>query len=243
MERETISTFKDLLLKVDGTIGSLPPKSVRPHKVGCSLGEMAHMLSVSYSHILDSRGLRTISDANLTRNIRATAKWLTDARTKPSLLLWGQCGNGKTTMINSVREVIVSLKSCRSGVMLNMPDDGDFGRSASLLDGLPEIVGSTTATKLCYLAESEPDKFATVCGMDLLLVDDAGSEPRAVKRYGTDTNPFTEMIYERYESMLPTVISTNLSPDKLTMLYGGRVGDRLREMCEVIEFTNPSYRR
>ena len=42
---------------------------------------------------------------------------------------------------------------------------------------------------------------------------------------------------------LPTLISTNMTPADITKRYGDRIGDRMREVMEVVRFRNGSYRR
>lgn len=77
---------------------------------------------------------------------------------------------------------------------------------------------------------------------EMLGIDDLGEEPKEVMSYGMIHTPLIDLICERYNRQLPTVITTNLNTDQLSEKYGKRVGDRFREMVEIITFTNPSYR-
>jgi DNA replication protein DnaC len=61
--------------------------------------------------------------------------------------------------------------------------------------------------------------------------------------YGNICSPITELLEYRYDKRLPTLISTNLTPPMITQRYSERVGDRLKEMMDVVVFEADSYRR
>lgn len=76
--------------------------------------------------------------------------------------------------------------------------------------------------------------------------DDLGSESVPVKIWGTEKNIMSEIICSRYDNKLPgkaTHITTNLTPSELERLYGTRVRDRLKEMCNEITLTGKSRRQ
>lgn len=76
--------------------------------------------------------------------------------------------------------------------------------------------------------------------------DDLGSESVPVKIWGTEKNIMSEILCTRYDNKLPgnsTHITTNLTPSELEKLYGTRVKDRLREMCNEITVTGKSRRK
>lgn len=68
--------------------------------------------------------------------------------------------------------------------------------------------------------------------------DDLGTETVPSKRFGEEKNVMSEIILSRYEKQLHglTHITTNLSGQQIKELYGDRIGDRLKEMCNVIVF-------
>lgn len=85
-----------------------------------------------------------------------------------------------------------------------------------------------------------------------LYIDDIGVSID-VKRYGNTVNIITELLMERYdlfvESGIKTHLSSNLPSDTLTMgtptiksVYGVRVYDRIKEMCEFLVFKGKSQR-
>lgn len=76
-----------------------------------------------------------------------------------------------------------------------------------------------------------------------LIVDDLGSEMSKIQIYGTELQPLTDLITERYANPnLKTHITTNLSMDGIASRYGDRVWSRLWQMCNVIELTGKDYR-
>lgn len=95
-------------------------------------------------------------------------------------------------------------------------------------------------------AENAPAK------VPLLFIDDLGIEPRSVRHYGKNADgdyrnedilPLVELITYRYEHGLPVIITTNFASDVIGKLYGERIADRLREMCEFGNFAGESFRK
>lgn len=96
--------------------------------------------------------------------------------------------------------------------------------------------------------ESENDIYNQITTVPLLLIDDVGkeevSDPRFVQRV------WFHMINERYNNMLPVVLTANLNEDGLAKHLGGNRGneavyDRLQEMLKngIYEVTGTSYRK
>ena len=61
--------------------------------------------------------------------------------------------------------------------------------------------------------------------------------------FGNMITPIADILEYRYQEMLPTYITSNLTPKQLLEKYGKRVVDRFNEMFEVIVLTNGSYRQ
>lgn len=87
-----------------------------------------------------------------------------------------------------------------------------------------------------------------------ICLDDLGTETVPSKRFGEEKNVLSEILLARYDQWVlmaePTVklsytthITTNLTGDKLKELYGERVNDRLKEMCNVLVFPNGAKSR
>lgn len=76
--------------------------------------------------------------------------------------------------------------------------------------------------------------------------DDLGTETIPSKRFGEEKNVMSEIIMARYENNIPfsfTHFTTNLTADKISALYGDRVRDRIKEMCNLIVFSSNAKSR
>jgi len=69
-----------------------------------------------------------------------------------------------------------------------------------------------------------------------------GTDPREIIEYGNVLSPIIDLISYRYEHQLPTIITSNLTPQQISEVYGKRIGDRLKETTEIVPFLNGSYR-
>lgn len=73
---------------------------------------------------------------------------------------------------------------------------------------------------------------------------DLGTEGEK-KNFGNTMNVMENIIFQRYENHLPfnmTHITTNLNPKEVEEIYGIRVRDRLKEMCNVLILEGQSWR-
>ena len=51
-----------------------------------------------------------------------------------------------------------------------------------------------------------------------------------------------DILSYRYNRMLFTMITTNLTPPQIRTVYGVRIADRFNEMMLVLPYKNPSFR-
>ncbi|EMG6527447.1 ATP-binding protein [Providencia rettgeri] len=86
---------------------------------------------------------------------------------------------------------------------------------------------------------SELDVLAKYCNPDLLIIDEIGVQ------YGTDSerNILFEVINDRYEYLLPTILVSNLPLNELEEMLGERAVDRLLQGGTVLTFNWSTYRR
>ncbi len=71
-----------------------------------------------------------------------------------------------------------------------------------------------------------------------LCIDDLGTENRK-KNYGNEVNVLSEVILNRYDNrdgIGKTHITTNISAESISEVYGARAASRMTEMFNIIEF-------
>ena len=179
------------------------------------------LLTELYRGQVEDRGntFIDIAGTELVENIEAAAKWMMGSKVKSCLLLRGTLGSGKTTIL----EALYSLyhRFCRNVW------------KCKALDVYEQYQAKIDKAGSCY------DELKKA---DFLFLDDLGIESAQFRNYGIDHAPLPELIYNRYDKQLPTVISTNLSENLLVNRYGGRVQDRFLEMCTIVRFRARSYR-
>ena len=175
------------------------------------------MAEVEYRH------RKFIADGYTALHIQEAARWLTDPCPKFGMLLCGQCGNGKSTLVRAIRSLIQLLYSSSSY---------DDQRYLRIVDA-KEVVAT---------AKADYRQFTDLCKADMLAIDDLGIEPSEVLDYGNVLNPAIDLLTRRYNDQLFTLVTTNLTPQQIREHYGDRIADRFNEMMARIVFNNPSYR-
>lgn len=138
------------------------------------------------------------------------------------LILAGGPGRMKTTLAVAVLRELLETDDRHSGYMIPM---------ASLLDTL------YTMRSLYKEEAAKYEKRIREC--DLLVIDDLGAENATAPWVLAKVD---SIITERYNRMLPVIITTNLSQQDLAGTYGGRIIDRLRSTSKYIVFSGRSLR-
>jgi DNA replication protein DnaC len=194
-------------------------------KVDRYVEDIPALLRECYMDEVRKRGMGFVEDAHTVAHLAKAARWLVDTSCKPSLMLYGTFGNGKTTLARAIAKLITLLY-------------------ASPYTHECKTVRIVSALKFITMCKNEPERFEQLKTAELLLIDDAGTEPSAVvKIWGNELVPFTDMIYHRYERQLFTIITSNLTMAELSSKYGERIADRFEEMFDRIPFENNSYRK
>ncbi len=137
------------------------------------------------------------------------------------LILAGNYGTMKTTMAVAVLQQWI--KDGHNGLLVPM---------CSLIDNLYTMRS---------LNREEWAKYEMrIRSTPLLIIDDLGSE-------NTDQSwvlsKVDSIITERYNKMLPIIVTTNLSKGELEGTYSGRIMDRLRNISQYLVFNSESQRR
>ena len=148
------------------------------------------------------------------------------------LLLWGELGTGKSTLLRGLRHYCGKInKMC-------------FGCNN-------EHIGFrfTSAIEIALLyAEKGMNGIAQFTDreyMGNLAIDELGREPTDSKHYGTNINVIQTILQLRYEVRREhiTHVTTNLNPDvDFGRMYGDYIADRVKEMFNVIEIKGASRR-
>ena len=136
---------------------------------------------------------------------------------KNSLLFVGGTGTGKTHLAAAIANNLVE-KSVQAR----------FGTFQNHLDEIKKEFDQSGQKH--YLDD--------IKGVPMLVIDDLGKE---LKTDWTQSVLY-DLINYRYEHLLPTVITTNLTVDELTNHCGGAVWSRLYEMCDTIIMQGKDYR-
>ena len=138
------------------------------------------------------------------------------------LVLKGLVGTGKTTLA-----IAIMRKAVEQGIRCL------FVNNISLNDKLLNLLNSDRKELANYdhLLRTVP----------LLVIDDFGAESDR-NNHSWLVEKMESIIGERYDRMLPVVITTNLSHEALVERYNTRIYDRLRETCGVLKFKGQSLR-
>ncbi len=152
------------------------------------------------------------------------ANWLTGGSGKFGMLLCGECGNGKSTLLKAFQHLLNLLS-------LPLPNGQAYYG-----------IQITDAKFVTYLCRSDYPAFLRLAQKEMLGIDDLGTEPQEIMDFGNLLTPIVDLLSKRYEDQLFTIITTNLTPKQIREHYGDRIADRLNEMMEKIVFTNGTYR-
>jgi len=192
-------------------------------RVPISLTQAQDLITAGYKAEVTYRHRSFVLDEETRQHIMVAAKWLI-GESRSGLLLCGNYGNGKTTLLRALRSVIALMTSDES------PSEQRHLRLVTALD-------------LARMSSDENlSSWQNLRNTPLLAIDDVGADASEVMKYGNTQKPVVEIICHRYEAQLPTLLSTNLAPPELRNHYGDRVADRMKEVMEKIIFTQPSYR-
>lgn len=188
--------------------------------------EVEQMLMMCYEAEVQKRGVKCEMDDLTKRRVRQAAKWLCGDNFKPSLMLYGRVGSGKSTLARAIVRLI--------GFLYDRYEMGD--RRCS--------VTCCSALDLSRIAAEDISRIQQYKYTKLLFLDDMGMEQATVKNWGNEFSPVVELLYYRYDFQKFTIITSNLKGDQFRERYGDRIGDRMLEMFNTIEFDQTlSYRK
>ena len=216
MEQKQAVSLAEMLSRRTFNNGAPAQPKIKPLAVDC-LATQKYIYAI-YKNIVEGKKMAIENEADLHHNIQLLVEWLADPQQRPWCRLAGFVGNGKTTLLQSVRIWF----------------DATHGR---------ERFNSFLATDLFNIAIKEPERYEQIKLWPRLMIDDLGTEPQAYNAFGNARQPLRELFYQRYDRHLLTLYSTNLTEEDFTTFYGERIADRCREKETKIIITNKSYRR
>ena len=189
-------------------------------------------LRATYIMEVQLRYRRFIYNGFVEEQLKQVANCLTANTAKFGIVLCGGCGNGKTTMLKALQNLVRRLEILKPNLSPNAGHSSDNYYSFTIVNAMQIVqIRKTDYNKFCKLAEA-----------DILGIDDIGTEPAEVQDYGNFIYPIKELLAMRYDAQLFTVFTTNLEPKEIRQRYGDRIADRLNEMMTKVVYRNPTYR-
>lgn len=179
-------------------------------------------IEAAYKNIVEAR-YRTYNDNQHLQGVFSNISDFFKQDAKFGMLMIGGVGNGKTTMMRAIKQLVDYIKFTDSA-----------GRVIKM-----QIQDTNQLSRLC---KDDYKAFREIMRTTVLGIDDLGREPVAINDYGTILNPMVELLQYRYDEQLPTFITSNLDAKALLDRYGERVADRLREMMDIVTFDWSSFR-
>ena len=140
----------------------------------------------------------------------------------PFLILSGTYGSGKTHLLAAIAHKV--MPHGRQPLFTVVPSLMDWFRAGFDPDD--------KEAKLAFQT-----RFDGICNADILLLDDLGAERSTI----WVVEKLFQLINHRYARDLPTVISTNCTPDQ----FDGRIADRLMDLakCQHVYTVEKSFRQ
>lgn len=172
----------------------------------------------------DFRRLAGLEPLAETSALRVARSWLASDQTL--LVLSGGVGCGKTV-------------AASWAVAQDPPPAYGFPGSG---DTWPELFWPqfVSAPRLALTNRYDPGEIRVLTGCAVLAIDDLGAE--FADKSGSFLATLNVVINSRYDSVLKTVVTTNLDAEGFGERYGARFADRVNEVGEFIQLDDPSRR-
>ena len=193
--------------------------------------QLKNALYAAYVAEVRLRHREMVLDDDTKSHIATAAEWLGDPKGKFGFMMSGLYGNGKTTLM---------LAMCN---LINYLFDSVYSNERKSI----RIKNAKDIARMAIDSNLRPD-YEKLYYEDMLAIDEVGEEPAELIHYGMVYTPIRDLLEERYARQKLTIITTNLVENKKKQLfqitdhYGERVVDRLREMMKILPFHNKSYR-
>lgn len=181
----------------------------------------------SYFYEADGKVVLTKEEKD---NLSKIFNWLIGYRINVSLnkglLFTGDYGTGKSVLMKAIVKFIDEYYSDRI-----------------VENGIPApyyVLSHDIATAYLEQNLSVLNRMKTT---SVLAIDDLGYETKKVMSFGSEQHPFEEILMYRYDRKRTTLITTNLSLNQISEMYGQHIKDRIKQMVYIIEFKGQSKRK
>lgn len=193
--------------------------------------QLKNALYAAYVAEVKLRHREMVLDDDTEDHIRVAAEWLGDSNGKFGFMMTGLYGNGKTTLM---------LAMCN---LINFLFDSAVSNERKSI----RVIKAKDIARMS-IDSNLRSSYENLYYEDMLAIDEVGEEPAELIHYGMVYTPIRDLLEERYARQKLTIITTNLVQNEKKQLYqikdhyGERVVDRLREMMKILPFHNGSYR-
>lgn len=153
----------------------------------------------------------------------AIIDWMTNTRGM-GLLLTGDCGRGKSTILTGVIPVLLYQAT---GLVVLPIHSEQFEQTCAA--SWPN-------------AGKDPRNIDYLCNTYFPIIDEIGIEP-LINDYGEKYEGFNRVLNIAEQKLKPVFVSTNLTPEKILSRYDVRTIDRLVRLSKMIKFEGKSYRK
>ena len=195
-------------------------------KFPMSTEEAALYIEAALQVEVEKRG-RTFGDSDeLQSHIRQMAELFTKPTYKFGIMLCGGVGNGKSTMMYALQNLIRALEIPKNG-------NTTFSTYGMRVESAKFIYNQVKV---------DSQEYRQIQNANMLGIDDLGEEEPTLLDYGNRIAPVIDLLSYRYNRMLFTMVTTNLTPSQIRTVYGVRIADRFNEMMLVLHYKSPSFR-
>lgn len=195
-------------------------------KFPMSTEEAAAFIDTALRLEVADRGKMFIDSSELQGYILRIAELFTKPTAKFGILLCGGVGNGKTSMMYALQNLIRNLEIPLNG-------NTTFGTWGMRIESAKFIYNQVKV---------DSQEYRQIQNANMLGIDDLGEEEPTLMNYGNRVTPVIDLISYRYCRMLFTMVTTNLTPAQIRSTYGDRIADRFNEMMLILPYRNPSFR-
>lgn len=192
--------------------------------------DIANALNAAYNAEVAARNCKMDAGDDYLAKVRSVAEWSADGYGRVGLLLYGNVGTGKTTMMYALCRVINYFVRPEYNELVI---DDDYKKAINIV----------RAKDVVDTYQNDRGLYDRMCKVSLLAIDEFGIEAIDVKSYGNSNEPIIDLLSMRYDRRLCTVISSNLDLAEIRNRYGIRLQDRFVEMFKMVAFNGKSYRK